>query len=373
MIPLSVPNTGEKELEALKEALNSGWLAHGKKNIEFEQAFASYVGVQKAISLNSCTSALFLALKALNITGEVILPSFTFVATANAVVTAGATPVFVDIDYHTCNIDSTKIEARITSKTQAIMPVHYAGQSCQMDAIMDLAARYQLVVIEDSAETLGGTFKGKKTGSFGIGCFSFFPTKNITTGEGGMLTTNDLELAAKVRALAGHGIEETTLQREKKEKPWLRAATLAGYNFRMSNILAAIGVEQLKKLDAMNAARRQHAEYLNKYLNREFLDLPIEAENCTHVYQMYTVKVKHLDRTHFVLKLREKGVGASVHFDPPVHRQPFYAGFGYSTKDLPVTEKVSASIITLPLYPQLSQEQLDQMISAVEDTIQEMS
>lgn len=373
MIPLSLPNLDEKELESIKDVLRSGWLAHGEKNLEFERNFASYLGVREAVSLNSCTSALFLALKALNIQGEVILPSFTFVATANAVVTAGATPVFVDIDYHTCNMDPSKIEARITPRTQAIIPVHYAGQSCRMDEILALASHYRLAVIEDSAETLGGTFKGRKTGSFGIGCFSFFPTKNITTGEGGMLTTDDPRLAAKVRAMAGHGIEETTLQREKKEKPWLRAATLAGYNFRMSNILAALGVEQLRKLDSMNAARRKHAEYLNKHLNREFLDLPVEAKDCVHVYQMYTVKVKHVDRTRFILKLREKGIGASVHFDPPVHRQPFYANSGYSSKDLPVTEKVAASIVTLPLYPQLTQDQLDRMITAIEETIRDIS
>jgi perosamine synthetase len=372
MIPVSLPNLGDQELKAIKEVLDSGWLAHGEKNMEFERSFAAYLGVREAVSLNSCTSALFLALKALNVQGEVLIPSFTFVATANAVVTAGATPVFVDIDYHTCNMDPAKIETLITSRTQAIIPVHYAGQSCQMDTIMAIADRYNLVVIEDSAETIGGTFKGKKTGSFGIGCFSFFPTKNITTGEGGMLTTHDPVLAARVKALAGHGIEGTTLQREKKEKPWLRAAAFAGYNFRMSNILAAVGVEQLKKLDAMNATRRKHAEYLNMRLNPEFLDLPIEANGCTHVYQMYTVKVRQVDRTRFVLKLREKGIGASVHFDPPVHQQPFYKNLDGSSKNLPVTEKVAASIVTLPLYPQMTREQLDTMITAVEETIWEI-
>ncbi len=370
MIPLCPPNVGDEELQAVKEVLNSGWLAEGPKNKEFEEQFAKYIGVTEAVTLNSCTAALFLAVKGLGIKGEVILPSFTFVASANAIVTAGATPVFAEVEYDTCNVDAADIERRITPRTEAIMPVHFGGQAVDMDAIMNIAAKHKLAVIEDSAETIGGTFKNKKTGAFATGCFSFFPTKNMTTGEGGMLTTNDHQLAEKVRALAGHGISKSTLQREKEKKPWLRSAMYAGYNFRLSNILAAIGVEQLKKLDAMNRMRREHAAYLSKGLaGVAGIELPVEKQDRLHVYQMYTIKVKK-NRDEIVLKLREKGIGASVHFDPPVHLQAFYQeNYGIKKGDFPITERIADSIITLPMYPTMKQSDLDFIVETVKNIV----
>jgi perosamine synthetase len=314
---------------------------------------------------------LFLAIKALGITGEVVLPSFTFVASANAVVTAGAVPVFADIEYDTCNIDPASVEDRTTPRTEAVMVVHYAGQSCRMDRITAIAEKHGLALIEDSAETIGGEFQERKTGSFGVGCFSFFPTKNITTGEGGMLTTNDAALADKVKALVGHGIFSNTFQREKAERPWFRAATLTGYNFRMSNILGALGVEQLKRIDQMNKARRRHAAYLTGQLKgMPEIDLPVEADGCKHVYQMYTIKVKPpVERNHFVNRLKEEGIGASVHFDPPVHVQPIYRAGGCSGEPLPVTDRVADSIVTLPMYPSLTQGQLDRIVASVKKVI----
>ena len=362
-IPLCKPSLDDAELKLVKDVLDSGWLAHGPKGEEFEKEFASYIGTKHAIALNSCTSALHLAVEASGITGEVIVPSFTFVASANAVVTGGGKPVFCDVDYDTCNIDVEKVKELITSKTQAIMPVHFAGQPCQMDALMDLAQDHKLTVIEDSAETIGGTFKGQKAGSFGLGCFSFYPTKNLTTGEGGMLTLNDEKLAAKIKALKGHGIETSTYERERKEKPWMRAATYAGYNFRMSDVNAAIGVAQMKKLESMNALRQKHAAFLNKNIKHEKLDLPVTLPECSHVYQMYTVKVKDMDRTAFVAALREQGIGASVHFDPPVHTQPFYKD--HARGDVSVSEKVASSIVTLPMYPGLTQDELKYMVEVI--------
>ena len=372
MIPLSVPSIDDCEIRSVAEVLWSGWLTHGQKNEEFEEKFARYIGVKRAVSLNSCTSALFLAILAQGIKGEVIVPSFTFVASANAIVAAGATPVFVDIDYDTCNLDPSKIEERITPRTEAIMPVHFAGQSCRMNEIMEIAERHRLAVIEDSAEAIGAEFEGKKTGSFSVGCFSFFPTKNITTGEGGMLVTNDTDLAEKVRCYSAHGIPRSTLAREKEAEPWFRAAVSAGYNFRMSNILAAIGVEQLKKLDEMNELRRQHARYLNRRLAPvEGIDLPLEAEDCYHVYQMYTIKLRNISRPEFIRSLRQRGVAASVHFDPPVHQQPYYQKCGYQDSGLVATNKVSSSIVTLPMYPQLTEEQLDLIATSIADTVTE--
>lgn len=358
-IPLCIPSISDAELDLAREALTSGWLAHGPFNHKFEHAFAEYLGVKHAITLNSCTSALFLALKAQDISGEVILPSFTFVASANAVVTAGAVPVLVDIDYDTCNILPAAIEAAITPRTEAIMPVHFAGQPCLMDAISEIASRHGLALIEDSAETLGATFAGRQAGTFGAGCFSFFPTKNLTTGEGGMLTTDNGALAARVRVLASHGVPKTTYEREKEALPWYRSAVEPGYNFRLSNVLAAVGYAQMGRLDAMNARRQQlAAAYSARLADIEAIALPVVHPQATHVYQMYTVKLKQGDRDRFVQELRKLGVGASVHFDPPVHHSLWYRQQSHP-HDLSVTECVAARIVTLPMYPDMTEGEVD--------------
>ncbi len=373
-IPLCIPYTGQEEKDAVCEVIDSGWYAHGPKNHEFEEGFAKYLGVKHAFTMNSCTSALHLAVEGLGITGEVILPSFTFVASANAVITGGAKPVFVDICDDTCNIDPESVERMITPQTQAIMPVHYGGQSADMTAIMEIAKKYDLTVIEDSAETIGGTHNGRLTGTFDIGCFSFYPTKNLTTGEGGMLTTNDDQLAFKVKALLAHGIDKSTYEREDKEKAWYRSASRIGYNFRMSNILAAIGVEQLKKLPEMNRMRRDLAARLTEALAEipEVL-APVERPENKHVYQMYTVRVKEgLDRDEFVRNLNKKGIGASIHFFPPVHHMPPYSGEEFKRDDLPVTEEIIREIVTLPMYPQMAADDLAYMIDSIQDTVSEL-
>lgn len=370
-IPLCIPNTGEAEKKAVNEVIDSGWYAHGPKNTEFENLFAEYLGVDYALSMNSCTSCLHLAVEGLGITGEVILPSFTFVASANAVITGGGVPVFADIKEDTCNIDPAAVEALIGPDTEAIMPVHYGGQSADMTAIMEIADEHGLHVIEDSAETVGGEHRQRKTGTFGVGCFSFYPTKNLTTGEGGILTTNDSELAQKVKALLAHGIDKTTYEREDKEKSWYRSATYIGYNFRMSNLLAAIGVEQMKKLPEMNQRRREIAAVFNAALaGIDELAAPVELPENKHVYQMYTVRVKGgLNRDDFVRELNQEGVGASVHFYPPVHHMKPYAGDQYRRGDLSVTEKVIDEIVTLPMYPQLTEEEINYMVEVIQKVI----
>jgi len=372
-IPLGIPSIGREELAAVQAVLESGWLTEGAPNSEFEKMFAEFTGVKRAVTLNSCTSALQLALQAQSISGEVILPSFTFAASANAIVTAGATPVFADIDYATCNIDPEDIERKITPNSEAIMVVHFAGQCCRMDRIMAIAAKHGLKVIEDSAETIGAAFNGKVAGSFGVGCFSFFPTKNITTGEGGMLTTDDDELADTVKALAGHGIRKSTFSRENAATPWIREVSLPGYNFRMSAILAAIGVEQMKKVAGFNQQRAANAAYLASKLDYDGLDLPYTDSCCTHVFQMFTVKVRNVDRDSFVRGLRERGVMASVHFTPPVHRQEYYAkNFPVPHDSLPVTELVAGKIVTLPMYPDLTAAELDYIAASVGTVLHEL-
>lgn len=375
-VPLGKPYINSLEELAVVEVLRSGWLTHGPKNKEFEKIFAEYLGVNYALTVNSCASALLLAMKAANITGEVLVPSFTFVASANSIVNAGATPVFVDVNYDTCNIDIDDARRKITPKTRAIMVVHYGGQSCNMEAVLKLAEENGLIIIEDSAEAIGARFKNRLTGSFGIGCFSFFPTKNITTGEGGILTTNDPKIYNAAKALSAHGISSSTLDRERLNRPWLRSASHCGYNFRMSNILATIGVEQMKKLEEMNNLRREHSHYLTENLQKyaNDLDLPIEDKNCYHVYQMYTVKLKDdTKRDAFFKRMTEKGVGISVHFDPPVHLHPYYLeNYRVAEGTLPITEKISSSIITLPMFPGLTKEDLDFIIKSVGEVLGEI-
>jgi len=369
-IPLCIPCTGQEEKDAVSQVIDSGWYAHGPKNHEFEEGFAKYLGVKHAFTMNSCTSALHLAVEGLGITGEVILPSFTFVASANAIITGGARPVFADIDYETCNIDPDSIERLISPETQAIMPVHFGGQSADMTAIMSIAEKHGLHIIEDSAETIGGTHQGNMTGTFGVGCFSFYPTKNLTTGEGGMLTTNNDDLARKVKALLAHGIDKTTYEREDKDKSWFRSASLIGYNFRMSNILAAIGVEQLKKLPEMNRKRRAHSAKLTESLKEiSGVQTPVEKTGNQHVYQMYTVRVAPSFRDDFVRALNKRGIGASIHFYPPVHHMLPYKETEFKKDDLSVTEQVINEIVTLPMYPQMVDEDIAYLAEAVEDTL----
>jgi len=354
-IPLAIPSISENEKNAVLEVLNSGWLAPGNYNKEFEKQFAEFIGVKHAIAMNSATSALEIALKVNNIKGEVIVPSFTFVASANSIVTSGARPVFCDVDLETRNVTAAHIAPLINKKTEAVMVVHFGGQVCQMDEIVELCNKHNLLLIEDSAETLGATWNSKQAGSFGISCFSFFPTKNITTGEGGMFCCNDDDTASKARAIIGHGITSTTFSREKEERPWYRSAIMPGHNYRMSNILAAIGVFQLQKLNDMNEKRRVLANEYTKLINQLNLDIktPFTHQSATHVYQMYTIHVDKNIRNKLVMFLRAKGIGASVHFDPPVHLQAFYKENFPIIHKLPNTEQLSESLITLPLYPDM--------------------
>jgi len=232
-----------------------------------------------------------------------------------------------------------------------------------MDALTAICEKHGLLLIEDSAENIGGSYDGKMGGSFGVGCYSFFPTKNITTGEGGMLTTNDDEIAEKVRTLIGHGISKTTVDRVSTNKSWYREAVLAGYNFRMSNILAAIGVEQMAKIEAMNGKRIEASEYLNSLLSGvQGLHTPVRSEKCVHTYQMYTIKVDSR-RNELVGFLKDNGIEASVHFDPPVHLHEAHKE--YVKTELPVTELVADTILTLPMFPGITKDELDTIAECI--------
>lgn len=364
-VPLCKASVNKKEFELLSEVLESGNYVGGDKTKTFEENFASYIGTKYALSFNSCTSALQAIIQVLGIKGKIAVPSFTFVASANSIVTAGYEPVFVDINPETFNIDPISLEKAIEKypDIRAVMVVHFGGQSCDMNRIMKIADESNIKVIEDSAETCGGEYGGKKTGSFSFGCFSFFPTKNMTTGEGGMVAFNEGELIDKLKALRGHGISG------KKENPWNRSAIIPGYNFRMGELNAAMGLAQLEKLDDMNNKRRRVAEKYKSFLKKfEDIKLPKQDPLAKHVYQMYVIKLdKSIDRDNFVMKLREKGVEASVHFDPPIHLQPAYKNS--DCVNLNVTEEVCKRVVTLPIYPDMSEEEIKHVCSSVEEAL----
>lgn len=374
-VPLARPSISDEDVEAVIGVLRSKWLAHGEFNHRFEELFAEMMGVSHAISMNSCTSALEAALLVAGIRGEVIIPSFTWVATANVVVLSGATPVFCEVDPITRNVTADLIAEKITPRTEAVICVHYGGQPCNMTEIVALCEKHGLFLIEDSAETIGATWEGSATGTFGVGCFSFFPTKNITTGEGGMLTCHDDFYAQKVRALIAHGIMSTTYAREKVQRPWLRAAETVGRNFRLPNPLAALGYQQMKRLPEFNARRqalaRRYDDHFKTYA--PIIKTPTVAEGATHVYQMYTILVPEYMRDHMILYLRDNDIGASVHFDPPVHIQPYYLAQGWKEGDLPITEALSREIITLPIYPDLTDAEQDWVIHCVGQAIEKFS
>ena len=365
-VPYSKPSIEACDIEAVASTLRSGWLAFGPEKERFEAALATRIGVPCAVATNSCTSALEIALLAAGATGEVVVPSFTWVATANAVVNAGATPVFCDVELETGNVTAQTIGAAVSPRTEAVTVVHYAGQPCDMDAIVDLCDRRGLLLIEDSAQTLGATWKGRPAGSFGIGCFSFYPTKAITTGEGGMLTTRDRALAEKARTLVSHGVPTSPPLDGRAHAPWERAAVEPGHNYRMPNLLAVLGLSQLQRLDALNAARVALAQRYDHALAgvAPLVRTPQVRAGASHVYQMYVIRVEE-GRNALLRRLWDDGVSANIHFDPPVHRQPFYSQQGNLRHRLPNTERLSSEVLSLPIFPGMSHEQQDRVIDSV--------
>lgn len=351
MISLSVPLLSDEEKQAVLEVLESGQLVQAEKVGAFEEAFAAYCGTKHAIATSSGTTALQTAILAHGIGpgDEVITTPFTFIASANAILFAGARPVFVDIDERTYNINPSCIEAAITPRTKAILPVHLFGNPCDMEAIMDIATRHGLVVIEDACQAHGAMVKGRKVGSFGTGCFSFYPTKNITTAEGGMITTDDDEVADRARLIRNHG------QRERYYHEMI------GYNFRMTEIQAAIGLVQLGKLEHFIATRRANAAYLTQRLKGVII--PVEAPGCRHVYHQYTVRVPD-GRDQLANHLRAKGIATGVYYPLPVHKQCAYQRLGYGDY-LPVAEAVSREVLALPVHPALTCEELDRIVEGV--------
>jgi len=350
-IPIAKPQLGEEEKAAVMAVLDSGMLVMGKRVAELEARFAELCGVKHAVAVTSGTAALWASLLAHEIGpgDEVITTPFSFIASSNAVLYVGAKPVFVDIEPDTCLMDPAAIETKITERTRAILPVHLYGQPCDMAAITDIAACHNLVVIEDACQAHGATFDGQPTGSFGTGCFSFYPTKNMTTGEGGMITTNDGALTERLRLLRNHG------QSQRYQHDVL------GYHFRTTDIQAAIGLVQLDRLPAWNERRIANASYLNERL--QGVQVPVVRPNRRHVFHQYTIRVSG-NRQALQAHLQEQGIGTAIHYPRPIHLQPVYQSLGYGNT-LPQAEAASAEVLSLPVHPALCQSDLDRIVAAV--------
>ncbi len=357
-VSIASPIIEDEEINAVIEVMKSGMIAQGPKVIEFEEKFAEYVGAKYGIATNSGTSALHVALLAAGIGegDEVITTPFTFAATGNSVLYTGAKPVFVDIDPETFTIDPTKIEEAITEKTKAIMPVQLYGQSADMDAIMEIAKKHDLIVIEDAAQAHGASYKGDKVGVLGdMACFSFYPTKNMTTSEGGMITTNNKEFAENAKVFRAHGSAVKYHH------------DVLGYNFRMTDIGAAIGIEQLKKIDSFNDKRIANAAYLNEGLvDVEGVETPVVKEDYKHVYHQYTIKIADGKRDQFLDYLLENGIGTGVYYPIPLYKQVLYTEMGYD-QSLPITEEIVEEVLSLPVHPNLSKEDLDLIIKVIKE------
>lgn len=372
-LPYSLPLLDDKDINEVAETLKSGWVAKGPRTIAFEKRFAEYTGAKYAIAMNSATAALHTALIAGGIKpgDEVITTPMTFAATANTIIHAGATPVFVDIDPKTFMINADKIEEKITDKTGAIVPVHYMGHACDMDKIRELAKKYNLFVSEDSAHAIDTFYKGDIIGKKGdCACFSFYATKNICTGEGGMLTTNREDIAEKARIISSHGMSKTAWNRYGKAGSWRYDIEYPGYKYNMFDIQAALGMTQMDKLSGMQARRKEIVKaYKEAFENLDAVTIPYEAEYTTHSWHLYVLRLNldklTIDRDRFRELMSEANIGTSVHFIP-VHLMSYYADtFGYKEGDFPVTEDYFNRIISLPLYPKMTDQDVEDVIAAV--------
>jgi len=377
-LKFSEPSISEEEINEVAQTLRSGWLTTGEKSKAFEDKFAGYTEADHAVSVSSGTAALFLSLIVSDIHpgDEVITTPFTFISTANVIHHLGAKPVFVDIEEDTYNIDPAKIKEALTPKTKAIIPVHYSGQPCNMKSIMKIARDHDIQVIEDAAHALGAEYYGKKVGSLGnLTCFSFFPTKNITSGEGGMITLNDNQKAERLIRLRLHGMSKDGWKRYAKEGSWYYEVHEAGYKFNLSDINAALGLIQLTKVDKLNQKRAALVEHYLKALSEipgiKTLTVRPEMKNSWHIFPIWVdKKTLGIDRDTLIKELWKRNIGTSVHFIP-VHFQPFYQEkYKYKKGDFPVTEKVYEGILSLPLFPNMEERDIRDVVEAIKDAIQ---
>lgn len=377
IIPFHSADVGDEEAQAAADVIRSGWLTMGPKTIEFEQQFAAYVGAKHAVGVNSCTAGLHLAFDAIGLKqgDEVLVPTTTFTATAEVVAYFKAIPVLVDVDAESLCVDPADAERRITEKTRAIIPVHYAGQPCDMDAIQDIADRHGLRVIEDAAHSLPASYHGVRVGAISeLTAFSFYATKTLTTGEGGMVTTDNDVLAARMRMMRLHGIGRDAWKRYSAEGSWYYEVLESGYKYNLTDIQSAIGIVQLAKCDRMKAARAQIAARYSKEFSKEHaLQIPTVAEDRDSAWHLYVLRLNleeiTLTRSAMIEKLKERGIGSSVHFIP-LHMHPYYQrAYGYCCEDYPVASSQYQRYLSLPIFPGMTLMQIDYVIECVLEVI----
>ena len=376
-IPFNRPSITKREIAEVVATLESGWITTGPRTKRFEEEFASYCGVKHAVALNSCTAAMHLALSAMKLQpgDEVITSPYTFAASAEVILYHGAKPVFVDIDPVTFNIDTGLIENSITDKTRVLLPVHIAGYPAEMDAITRIAEQHQLKVLEDAAHATETTYHNRKVGSISDAtAFSFYATKNLATGEGGMLTTDDDMIAERARVLSLHGMSRDAWKRYHSGGSWYYEIVAQGYKYNMTDMQAALGLVQLSRLGEMGRQRRSIVNRFNRAF-RELPELMLPPDNNLHrhAWHLYLLRIKPelltIDRDRFIELLQESGISPSVHFIP-LHLMPLYQKeWGYKPGDFPQAEAVFASEITLPLYPDLTDGEVDFIIDRVVDIV----
>lgn len=378
-LPYYQPDISDAEIDAVVETLRSGWLAPGPRVRAFEEDFARYAGAKHAVALDSATAGMHLALICAGIGpgDEVITTPTTFAATVNVIIHAGATPVLADIRSDDYCIDPSAIERAITPRTKAILPVHHGGSACQMREILALASARGLRVIEDAAHAIGTQLEGRNIGSFGDATvFSFYPTKNVTSARGGMLTTDDDALAERAHLLALHGMSNDAWDRYTERGSWSYRVLAAGYNYAMSDMQAALGHAQFARIDEFQAKRRRLAElYHQRFAALPEIVRPIERPGTAHAWHLYVVRLQpellRIGRDAFIVKMRERGIGTSVHFIP-IHHHPYYREqYGWAPGDFPVADGAYETMVSLPLYTRMTEAEVDRVATAVEDIIRE--
>lgn len=364
MLPVSRPSIGSEEIEEIRKVFATGWLGLGATVFEFENTIKAYLGAKNVIAVNTGTAALHIALDAFGISAgdEVIVPSLTFCASIQVITALNATPVFCEVDSETLNIDIKDVKRKITSKTKAIMPVHYCGNACDMDGLLDIGKKHSILIIEDAAHAFGSSYHGKKIGNFGdVTCFSFDPIKNITCGEGGAVVLSDDTIADEVRRKRILGIDKDTWHRYRNERSWFYEVTTQGYRYHMSNINAAIGLAQLKKLDMFIEKKKIVVRKYNEaFRNLKGIKILNWNEKETAPFT-YIIRVLDGRRDELMDFMSKTGVGTGVHYIAN-HMQPYFSRY---VQSMPVTERICEEIITLPLYYDMTESDVDLVIQSV--------
>lgn len=378
-IPFHVPSLGEEEIAEVVDTLRSGWLTTGPKVVRFERDFAAYVGARHAVAVNSCTAALHLALDAIGLRAgdEVVIPTYTFTAAGEVVTYFGARPVLADACAGGFHVDARTVEPRITSRTRAIIVVHFGGESCDMDPLVDLAARHGIPIIEDAAHALPATYKGRMVGTLGdLAAFSFYATKTITTGEGGMLTTAREDWQARARMMCLHGMSRDAWQRYAPGGSSYYEIEDFGFKYNMTDLAAAIGIHQLRRADEFQKRRRTIAlAYTEAFEQLDACEVPREVAYTTHAWHLYPLRlnlgVLRVGRAEFIERLGDRGVGTSVHFTPLHHHPAYRRAFGYAPGDFPAADLAFDRVVSLPIYPAMTSEDVEQVIAGVSETVRE--